>query len=334
MPINAVPTNVITGFLGAGKTSAILHLLQHKPANERWAVLVNEFGEIGIDGSLLDSANGQDKEIFIREVPGGCMCCAAGLPMHIALNQLLQRSKPDRLLIEPSGLGHPKEVLQVLHAEHYQDVLDVQSCITLLDARKLNDERYSSHSIFLQQIEIADVIIANKEDLYSAEHGNTLDRFLQNLGLANTPRLFCTQGQFPVNTLYGSNRFKLDSVGSLDNLYESSEQEIEQFDDQELPSSGYLSRRNKGSGYSSIGWRFSAAMTFNFNKLQSWINNLNIERLKAVCITEESVIGFNKTPDGLQILELDDCIESRFEIISETINDQWESELLACVLGD
>lgn len=51
--IRAVPTNIITGFLGAGKTSAILHLMRHKPANERWAVLVNEFGEIGVDGSLF-----------------------------------------------------------------------------------------------------------------------------------------------------------------------------------------------------------------------------------------------------------------------------------------
>lgn len=125
--IKAVPTNIITGFLGVGKTSSLLHLLKQKPANERWAILINEFGEIGIDGSLVNGSRNKapnnnasnEKRVFIREVPGGCMCCAAGLPMQIALNQLLAESKPNRLLIEPTGLGHPIEVLQTLAAEHY-----------------------------------------------------------------------------------------------------------------------------------------------------------------------------------------------------------------------
>ena len=124
--IHAVPTNVITGFLGVGKTSAILHLLNQKPSHERWAILVNEFGEIGVDGSLLEGQSSSQEGIFIREVPGGCMCCASGLPMQIALNQLLARARPDRLIIEPTGLGHPKEVLQVLSSEYYKDILSLQ----------------------------------------------------------------------------------------------------------------------------------------------------------------------------------------------------------------
>lgn len=160
----AVPTNIITGFLGVGKTSAILYLLSQKPAHERWAVLVNEFGEIGVDGSLLNGQYSKEQGIFIREVPGGCMCCASGLPMQIALNQLLSKAKPDRLLIEPTGLGHPKEVLQVLSAEYYKKVLSVQKTLTLVDARKLTDQRYTSHDTFNQQIAIADTIIGNKLD--------------------------------------------------------------------------------------------------------------------------------------------------------------------------
>src|SRR5688500_14976207 len=109
-PLQAIPTNIITGFLGVGKTTAILHLLKHKPQHERWAVLVNEFGEVGIDGSLLTGASAADGDIFIREVPGGCMCCAAGLPMQIALNRLLSKARPHRVLIEPTGLGHPAEI--------------------------------------------------------------------------------------------------------------------------------------------------------------------------------------------------------------------------------
>lgn len=155
--ILAVPTNIITGFLGVGKTSAILHLLAQKPADERWAILVNEFGEIGIDKSLFDGQLNNQSNVFIREVPGGCMCCAASLPMQIALNQLLAESRPHRLIIEPTGLGHPKEVMQVLTAEHYQPVLSIHKTITLVDARKLSDLKYTSHDTFNQQLAIAAV---------------------------------------------------------------------------------------------------------------------------------------------------------------------------------
>ena len=124
-PILAVPTNIITGFLGAGKTTTILNLLKYKPANERWAILVNEFGEIGVDGSLVQGNAGTDTNIHIREVPGGCMCCAAGLPMQIALSQLLRRARPHRLLIEPTGLGHPLEVLRTLSSDHNREILSI-----------------------------------------------------------------------------------------------------------------------------------------------------------------------------------------------------------------
>ena len=97
--ISGVPTNIITGFLGVGKTSAILNLLNNKPENERWAILVNEFGEIGIDGSIFESQQSEEQGVYIREVPGGCMCCTAGAPMQVALAQLLRKAKPDRLLI-------------------------------------------------------------------------------------------------------------------------------------------------------------------------------------------------------------------------------------------
>lgn len=124
--IKAVPTNIITGFLGVGKTTAILNLMKNKPDNERWAILVNEFGEIGVDGSLVGGQHSDNQNVFIREVPGGCMCCAAGLPMQIALNQLLSEARPDRLLIEPTGLGHPKEVLEVLSTGHFRQILSLK----------------------------------------------------------------------------------------------------------------------------------------------------------------------------------------------------------------
>ena len=188
--ISAIPTNIITGFLGAGKSSAILNLLKHKPMQERWAVLVNEFGEIGVDGSLFEGQHTQEQGVFIREVPGGCMCCVAGLPMQVALNQLLKLARPDRLLIEPTGLGHPKEILQTLSTDTYRSVINLQQIITLVDARKLSDRRYTEHQTFNEQIAIADIVVGNKQDLYQGGEQSTLKAYVSQHGASEAQVIF------------------------------------------------------------------------------------------------------------------------------------------------
>jgi len=99
----AIPVHIISGFLGAGKTTLLKHLLQQKPEQEIWAVLMNEFGQIGVDQQLLP----QDQGYAVKELLGGCLCCSSQLPMQIALSRLLSEVKPDRLFIEPTGLGIP-----------------------------------------------------------------------------------------------------------------------------------------------------------------------------------------------------------------------------------
>lgn len=116
------------GFLGSGKTSAILNFFKQKPKSERWAVLVNGFGKLGIDGAYH-----QSEGVTVKEIPGGCMCCAAGVPMQVAINQLLRASQPDRLFVETSGLGHPDGVLETLTAEYFKKVLSLKASICLVD---------------------------------------------------------------------------------------------------------------------------------------------------------------------------------------------------------
>ena len=92
---------------------------------------------------------------------------------------LLARSKPDRLIIEPTGLGHPTEVMTAISTEHYEDVLDIRATLTLVDARKIKDERYAKHATFNGALEIADVVVASKSDLYDAQDLDNLQRYLQ-----------------------------------------------------------------------------------------------------------------------------------------------------------
>ncbi|NIG88131.1 MAG: hypothetical protein G5703_07690 [Serratia symbiotica] len=114
-------TSLIIGFFGSGKTTTLRHLLAQKPKHQRWAVLVNEFGEIGINSALL-----ADSSAVLEEIPAGCMCCVNGLPMQLGLNILLQ-AKPDRLLIEPTELGHPKQILALLTQDSYASWIDLQA---------------------------------------------------------------------------------------------------------------------------------------------------------------------------------------------------------------
>lgn len=327
-PISAVPTNIITGFLGVGKTSAILSLMRHKPENERWAILVNEFGEIGVDGSLFEGSSSEGKQVYIREVPGGCMCCAAGLPMQIALNQLLTHSRPDRLLIEPTGLGHPKEVLEVLSSENYREVLSLQKIITLVDARKLSEPKYTEHDTFNQQIDIADIVVGNKTDLCAARDNELLSDYVsQRANKEGTPVIYTIQGDIPLELLNG----ETSSVAhQLHHHHHHKSRPLAS--ELPIPPCGYIKAVNSGEGFESVGWRFAPNKVFSRRKLIALLVTIEAERLKAVFITQDGIFGYNMTSDELQEGELDDCKESRIEIIASTIDSTLEEKLLNCLV--
>ncbi|MEZ8723343.1 GTP-binding protein [Vibrio pomeroyi] len=324
-PLLGIPTNIITGFLGVGKTTAILNLMKNKPADENWAILVNEFGEIGVDGSLLQG-NDNKQQVFIREVPGGCMCCAAGLPMQIALNQLLSEAKPDRLLIEPTGLGHPKEVLEVLSSEHYRKVLSLQKNVTLVDARKLSDARYFEHDTFNQQITIADTIVGNKVDLYQSGDEEKLAEYVAQVCHPDTKLIFAHHGKIPFGEFDGDTNFYHHQAHG----HHHHEQDKPLASELPMPESGMIKASNQGEGFESIGWRFAADKLFDRQQLLKVLVGLKAERMKAVFITQSGIFGYNLTEDGLTECELDECNETRIEVIGYSIDNDLESQLLAC----
>jgi G3E family GTPase len=325
----AIPTNVITGFLGVGKTTAILNLLKQKPDDERWAVLVNEFGEVGIDGSLLHGKDRVEQGIYIKEVPGGCMCCAAGLSMHIALNMLIAHAKPHRLIIEPTGLGHPKEVLDILSSEHYRSIIDLRATVTLVDARKIQIERYTTHPSFNQQLEVADVIVANKSDQYQPNDFPALLEYIENKNSKTDQSLYQTsmggiqqEWLIPSSSYVGNNHPPLTK--ETEHPFKS---------DPVLPSCGYVSITNKGEGFYSQGWIFKNTFTFNRNKLQTLLTGLNVERIKAVFITDQGIIAYNKADSVLTEIEVDETFDSRIECIDlvDSAFENLQQELLHCL---
>lgn len=315
--ISAVPTNIITGALGVGKTTAILSLLANKPDSERWAILVNEFGEVGLDGAILSDGR---EAVFIREVPGGCMCCTSGLPMQIALNQLLGEARPDRLLIEPTGLGHPKEVLQALSEPHYRDVLDIQATFTLIDARKLVSERWRSHPVFQEQLEIADAIVATKTDLYTADDKPRLTEHLATLGLSQTPLLDHNETPLSVSILdqMASHKSKkIDAVHSHEHHHEHAHDHKPKPSAKAQTPSDVYKVANHGQGFYSYGWICSPERTFDLESVKRVFSTIQTERLKAIMLTENGPFMFNLSDGQLSVMSHEYDKDSRIEFLSD-----------------
>jgi G3E family GTPase len=322
----AIPTNIITGFLGVGKTTGIRSLLETKPQTEKWAVLVNEFGEVGLDASLLASQGEAQQEngVFIREVPGGCMCCASGVPMQVALNQLILHSNPDRLLIEPTGLGHPQEVLNALKHTSYQGVLDINATITLVDARKISDTRYTEHKTFKQQLQIADVIIANKTDLYDEQALSHLKQYLHQLKLDEVPIDTVIQGRIDPKWLSVSNSVVINEGHNHNHASHVSEFSVLAQGQVEFSKEGFIRKDNALDGYKSSGWIFEPRFIFNRTKLLVLFTGLSVERLKAIFITEQGVISFNQVDGILTYSDAVETVDSRIEVIGQC-SSAWES---------
>lgn len=157
-----VPVNVITGALGAGKTTAIARLLAAKPAAEQWVVILNEFTDAGVDALTLAMAAAGSYDV--RAIPGGCLCCTGEEDFQRQLRTILREQKPARILIEPSGIGHPGAVVEELREHERAGALKLKSTVALIDAQRL-DLLEADSGVEKDQIDAADVVLLSKAEL-------------------------------------------------------------------------------------------------------------------------------------------------------------------------
>lgn len=161
MENNKIPTNVIVGFLGSGKTTAIAKLIETRPTGERWSILVNEFGVVSIDHALVDSGL---EGVEIEELGGGCACCTLALVFRPLLAKFIERTQPDRLILEPSGVSHPANVIDILRSPKFADVLELRNIICLIDPKDFEDTRWRETAVFQDQVQLADIVVLNWTD--------------------------------------------------------------------------------------------------------------------------------------------------------------------------
>jgi G3E family GTPase len=303
-------TNLITGFLGSGKTTTILHLLAQKNPTEKWAVLVNEFGEVGIDGALL-----ADSGALLKEIPGGCMCCVNGLPMQVGLNTLLRQGRPDRLLIEPTGLGHPRQILDLLTAPVYEPWIDLRATLCVLDPRQLLDERAVTNENFRDQLAAADIILANKGDRASEESERALQAWWQHYG-GERQLVHAERGQIDARLLDRPRHNLVTLPASA--AHPHGQGEKKGLAALSLPAHQRWRRSlNSGQGYQACGWIFDAGTVFDTIGLLEWARLAPVGRVKGVMRIAEGLVRINRQGEDLHI-ETQSVAppDSRIELIS------------------
>ena len=157
--MNKIPVNIITGFFGAGKTTAIINLLRQKTSDEQWAIIINEFGKISIDSQTLQSSTVAGN---VYDISGGCICCSAKGYFHENLTEIVNTGKYSRIIIEPSGLGGVDMVSEIVESNDY---LILMPKICLVDIQLMKNERIQRLPIYRNQITKSEIIIFTKCDL-------------------------------------------------------------------------------------------------------------------------------------------------------------------------
>lgn len=334
-----INTNLIIGRLGSGKTTCIKHLINNIPKNEYWAIIVNEFGQVGIDSALLSGQ--EDNSLSVTEINGGCICCAAQSKLRVTLTSLIRKHKPDRIIIEATGLGHPAGIIDLLRDEFLQAIIKIDSIITVIDISLFeipynpNDEKSPlTTESFNQQTQLADIIILNKDDLSKQTNTKHAQHYLG---------LFYPKKSKTVSTKYGVIDLNLLTLPS----------KISQKDKLAPPHSKHYSSRSgtfsahniqvdhffsESDEYISFGYIFPDNLIFSRKKLQQlfkeYITDTSFEvvRLKAVFNCGRFWQAFNYTDRNFDIDESYYRRDSRIELISKNkaadINSFTESLLL------
>jgi G3E family GTPase len=205
-----IPVTVLTGYLGAGKTTLLNRILS-EPHGKKYAVIVNEFGEIGIDNDLVVGA---DEEVF--EMNNGCICCTVRGDLIRILDGLMRRNGNfDAIIVETTGLADPAPVAQTFFMdETVGRRTKLDAVVTVADAKWLN-ERLKDAPEAKNQIAFADVILINKTDLVSSEQLSEVEARIR--GINPYAKLHRTErAKIPLDAVLGRNAFDLDRILDLE----------------------------------------------------------------------------------------------------------------------
>lgn len=346
---------VFLGFLGSGKTTAIAKLLHQRPVSEHWSIFVNEFGKVSIDHALVDSCT---QGVAVEKLGGGCACCTMSFAFKPLLAQFIRRLKPDRLILEPSGVSHPAKVVDILRSSDFAGAIDLRNIICLIDPKDLNDPRWNKSEVFQDQVQLADIVIINWTD---ARERKLIDACRTWVEGFDPPKQLILETSFGVidsqllDQEFDTVRFPLFSdahpapkpkvsKASLNELLvlenHHRKAQLEKKDFQGKPEPGHPLRyenggtRNGGTGFHACGWVFRIDDVFDQKKLTGFLGEVQaIVRLKGVLRCEEDWWQINRAKESVEFSKSSYRRDSRLEVIFDSQSCDWvrfERSLLQC----
>ncbi len=185
----AITLNLISGFLGAGKTTALRDQLARRKGREKVAVLVNDFGEAEIDRELLATGG-----FAMTEIQGACVCCTAPAGFVDALGALIEQG-PDRIFIEPTGLAQPRDLIDTIRRCKHADALQLGPVVVLVDPAVASD----ANALLKQQAEAADILVASRADLATDAQLDAFFAWSKTLWPGPVQKIECRNGSLPLD---------------------------------------------------------------------------------------------------------------------------------------
>lgn len=220
-----IPATVVTGFLGAGKTTLIRHMLQNAKG-KKIALIINEFGDLGVDGDILKGCGVETcTDDDIMELSNGCICCTVAEDFVPTMQKLLERDvKPDHIVIETSGLALPQPLVRAFNWPEISTQVTVDGVVTVVDGRAVSDGRFAHNveavdaqraldenldhetplsELFEDQVACADMIVVNKSDLLTSTEIDALTSDLRKTSREGVQVVKASMGALPVDVLLG-----------------------------------------------------------------------------------------------------------------------------------
>lgn len=187
--------NLLFGFLGSGKTTLLRHLLANRPSDVKTAVIVNEFGEVGVDGEIL-----RGNDVDMVELNSGCLCCTLKGSLMMAVEELRSKAKVERIIVEATGIAQPGDLTETLRESSINLDLSIGPLVTVVDAAKFSKLVAVLGDFYVDQIENADIVVLNKADLVTPDILDEVGRQIREIN-ANADILFAEQCDVDVGYL-------------------------------------------------------------------------------------------------------------------------------------